>query len=300
MFHRIYSTSLDPNKAWYAFNDRICFQPPRRFCENDIFKLFPEEICNVYVNDIRDEHGRPVSSSWFNSGAKAKDKVFVGSLFALIAGNLRRKNPAEGEFFRTELFKAAKDFINKFQQPSEGGKEESPPKVEEFPPKSPSTPSGSASSSSAENSPVSVSSVSDIENSTYAPLTKKRKIRRKVKAVMGDVDTLCGNYGETLGNMIAECCLFKRKSNFDGKKVVSDVFVKVEKELGVRRTFKELIPGELWQKRIEEMCVPDWILLLTKLESRISDDGWQMLLNRTKLGKSGVSFVDYLIQFYLN
>ena len=56
----------------------------------------------VYVNDIRDEHGGPASSSWFNSGAKAKDKVFIGSLFALIAGNLHRKNPAEGEFFQNQ------------------------------------------------------------------------------------------------------------------------------------------------------------------------------------------------------
>ena len=46
-----------------------------------------------------------------------------------------------------------------------------------------STPSGSPMSS-AENSPVSVSSVSDIENSTYAQLTKNRKIGPKVKAVM--------------------------------------------------------------------------------------------------------------------
>lgn len=299
MFHRIYSASLDPKKTWYAFNDRLCFQPPRRFCENDIFKLFPEEICSVNANETRDEHGGQVSPTWFNSGAKASEKVFAGTLFALIAGNVRRKNPTEGEFFKTELFKSVKDFINQYQQPSQGGKKESPPKLVELPPKPPSTPSGSPSSSSAENSPASVSSVSDIENSTYAPATKKRKIRRKVEAVMGDVDTLCGSYGETLGEMIAESCLFKRKlSNFDGKEVVSGVFVKVEKELGVKKTFEQLIPEELWVKRVQEMCVPDWILLLTKLESRISDKGWQMLLNRTKLGKSGVSFVDYLIQFY--
>ena len=39
------------------------------------------------------------------------------------------------------------------------------------------------------------------------------------------------------------------------------------------------------------IAVPDWQLLVCKLEARISDDGWQMLLNRTQLGKSGVSLV---------
>ena len=36
------------------------------------------------------------------------------------------------------------------------------------------------------------------------------------------------------------------------------------------------------------MSVPDWMLLFCKLESTISDDTWQMVLNRTQLGKSGV------------
>ena len=48
------------------------------------------------------------------------------------------------------------------------------------------------------------------------------------------------------------------------------------------------------------MAVPDWQLLLSKLEARISDDGWQMLLNRTQLGKSGVSFWFYFIIDYQN
>ena len=83
--------------------------------------------------------------------------------------------------------------------------------------------------------------------------------------------------------------MFQRKDNFDGRKIVRNIFERVEKDHGVRKTFEELVPEELWRKRVDEMCPPDWILLLTKLESRISDEGWQTFLNRTKLGKSGVS-----------
>lgn len=84
--------------------------------------------------------------------------------------------------------------------------------------------------------------------------------------------------------------MFQRKDNFDGRKIVRNIFERVEKDHGVRKTFEELlVPEELWRKRVDEMCPPDWILLLTKLESRISDEGWQTFLNRTKLGKSGKS-----------
>ncbi|CAH3199391.1 unnamed protein product, partial [Porites evermanni] len=37
------------------------------------------------------------------------------------------------------------------------------------------------------------------------------------------------------------------------------------------------------------ISVPDWMLLVCKLESTISDDSWQMILNQTRLGKSGNS-----------
>lgn len=358
MIYLVYSPSLDPNKTWFALNDRLCVQPPRRFCENNIFELFLEETKSIKVCDLQEENGGPVSVKWFNNGAKASENVFVGSAFAVIAGNLRRKNPAEGEFLRSDIFKSLK-VINKedlriHQEPEEMSfdgcdiesisgapndrlssfldsaaddseipscseftelspvreegpprETESPPKVEKSPPKC-STPisSPSTSPSTASNScsfPEDSLSVSDISgSSTYAPATKKRKIRRKVETVRGSVDTVCANFGESLGDMIAQCCLFKRQNDFDldGKKIISDVFVQVEKEHGVRKTFEELIPEELWEKRVEDMCAPDWMLLLCKLECKISDDGWQMLLNRTKLGKSGVSCVDFM-QFHL-
>ena len=67
------------------------------------------------------------------------------------------------------------------------------------------------------------------------------------------------------------------------------MFSEVANELGVRKAFCELVPEELWNQRVQMMTVPDWMLLLCKLESPISDDSWQMILNRTRLGKSGVS-----------
>ena len=104
MIHRIFSPSLDPQRTWFALNDEFCVVPPRKFCSNGIFDMFPEEICRVNIVDLLDENGGPVPLSWFNKRAKAAETLYAGTTFAVLAGNLRRKNPGEGEFFKSEFF----------------------------------------------------------------------------------------------------------------------------------------------------------------------------------------------------
>lgn len=43
------------------------------------------------------------------------------------------------------------------------------------------------------------------------------------------------------------------------------MFERIEKEYGVRRICKEFIFEELWDKRVEEMCVFDWIFFFCKI-----------------------------------
>ena len=117
------------------------------------------------------------------------------------------------------------------------------------------------------------SSLSEISsNLSYAPSTKRRKIRQKVEAVLSNVVRLVKDQGETLGELIAHSCLLKRFKKLDGKQIVCDVFSKVAQQSGVQKAFSELIPDELWHKRVDMMAVPDWQLLLCKLEAKISDD----------------------------
>ena len=354
MITRVFSSYLDPQMPWYALNDKLCGIPPRKFCANSIFALFPEDVRRVNIRDLRDENGGEVSMSCFNRGAKGTDALYAGTAFAVLAGNLRRKDPDEGIFFKSSLFERLRKAVNieelvAFADTGEGSSStqnslenssdrsadfmhdlsdlsardsslsscaeedvslcvstnlnrspESPPNSVESPPKC-STPANRSSSSFTVSSPSSssspdgsLSSLTEIEGSCLAPATKRRKIRKKVETVMGDITNLCSDNGETLSEMIAQCCLFQKKGNFDGKNIVRDIFERVEKVHGVRKTCEELIPEELWQKRVDEMCVPDWILLLCKLESRISDDGWQTILSRTRIGKSGVSVIAFL------
>ena len=94
-------------------------------------------------------------------------------------------------------------------------------------------------------------------------------------------------------DVVAQSCLFQRKKTFNAinvQELIWHVFREVANDgAGVRKAFCELVPEELWNQRVQMMSVPDCMLLLCKLESTISDDSWQMILNRTRLGKSGVS-----------
>lgn len=140
-----------------------------------------------------------------------------------------------------------------------------------------------------DGSSTSKSSLEEIEATDYSAKYKIRKIRGKCESVMGKIHRVCLENNENLANIIARCCLFDRGTlPEDSKNCIQDVFWSVEKELGLEKTFQELIPDDLWKKKLEDMSVPDWQQLLVKLEVPISDDGWQKLLNRTHLGKGGV------------
>ena len=123
-----------------------------------------------------------------------------------------------------------------------------------------------------------------------SPKTKKSKIRESTKGLMAKIQQLCEGEGETLGATLGECSLWSGKENFaqDTVKAVFDLMVDKK---GVIPAFSSLLSEEVWQKRIECMRVPDWVYLLLKLKTRISDLGWQEFLNLTKLGRTGVSVV---------
>lgn len=70
------------------------------------------------MDELRDANGDRPSIEWFNSGSKYHknrlEYVFVGSTFAVFAGNLSRKDlNTEGDFFKTDAFILLKNGINR-------------------------------------------------------------------------------------------------------------------------------------------------------------------------------------------
>ena len=121
-----------------------------------------------------------------------------------------------------------------------------------------------------------------------SPKTKKAKIRESTKNLVAKIRQICESEGETLGGVLGECSLWSGKENF-AQDTVKSVFDLMVDNKGVIPAFSNLLSENVWQKRIECMRVPDWVYLLFKLKTRISDLGWQDFLNLTKLGRTGVS-----------
>ena len=75
---------------------------------------FPRKFAALTLLTFRTrENGGPVPLSWFNKGAKAAETLYAGTTFAALAGNLRRKNPGEGEFFKSEFLQHLIRALNK-------------------------------------------------------------------------------------------------------------------------------------------------------------------------------------------
>ena len=110
---------------------------------------------------------------------------------------------------------------------------------------------------------------------------------------MGSVESVCLEQGETLGDVVAQSCLFQSKKTFNGingQELIWHVFSEVANELGVRKhSASSYLRSSVEPACTNDVCARHWMLLLCKLESIISNDSWQMILNRTRLGKSGLS-----------
>jgi len=73
------------------------------------------------------------------------------------------------------------------------------------------------------------------------------------------------------------------------KDITSDVANTIMK--AKKGGLEEVFSQGIWKNTLEDMLVPDWTLLYFKLKVCLPDDAWQAMLNVTKLGRSGVSFL---------
>ena len=95
-----------------------------------------------------------------------------------------------------------------------------------------------------------------------------------------ELDGVLAKYHETLACVLGNSFLY---GSDEDKGNVSETLSEIVNLL------EELLLPETYQRVVEGMRVPDWVLLYFKLQGRLPDAGWQTLLNLTHLGRSGVS-----------
>ena len=328
LLHQVFSSQLDPEKNWYALNSNLCSSKPSVFCSTVSAQTFPEEYKQVVLENLRGKDGTAASFRWFCSH-RSSEKVYVASAFGLLLGILRLKSWTSCHFMNSDYFKAVVSSINSRglhcnsledesgklaqMQSQEGVFIDSEPRKHEgidipTPPSTPRLPEGRSppnreSPPNCESPPIVQSpdalakpapkkkrSIEQLKvDHDLSPPSKRRKVREAATAIMKSISQVCEESGDTLGAVLGECCLMTGKDGSDAQETVRAVFDVMAKEKGVQKSFRKLLSEEVWDKRVECMRVPDWIYLLFKLKSRLSDSSWQDLTNLTKLGRTGVS-----------
>ena len=112
--NRVFSSSLDSGKTWYALNAALCSCKPSTFCSSSSAKLFADEYQFVDLSNLRGNEGVPASYSWFSSFRRT-EKVHIATTFGLLLGILRQRTLEDCPFIRSDYFKALMSSINSFE-----------------------------------------------------------------------------------------------------------------------------------------------------------------------------------------
>ena len=154
-----------------------------------------------------------------------------------------------------------------------------------------SSPVSTSCSSTPLPSEASFSSIEEIQNSpNLGSTTRKRKVLKKCREVMVSLNDVCEKYTESISCVLGNAFIFgddaEKSEVSDTISVIVDMVMEAK---GTKRGLSELLSSETYDRIMQTMRVPDWVLLYFKLQTKLPDSAWQTLLNLTQLGKSGVS-----------
>ena len=315
---RVVGHTLDPAKHWYVLTKRLCGVRPKEFAASEIFRLYRDEIQSVAPKDLK-----PATRGCdFN---RQPSHLYVVSSFGLCAGLLRQRQFAPDCFLRSEKFASVVDLLNgtdlNSDSPSSfGGKscpsdhgakemkmlnsriaelqskimelENNNSHLTSFIPLATSSPSQSTSDSSSNSAGTSCSFIEETLNSSLGPINRKRAVANRCKEVTADLGGVCEKYHETLACVLGHSFIYGSQEEKEKvSETLSEIVNLVLEAKGSKKGLTELLLPDAYQKILDGMRVPDWVLLYFKLKARPPDDAWQILLNLTQLGKSRVSLL---------
>ncbi|KAK3751564.1 hypothetical protein QZH41_017778, partial [Actinostola sp. cb2023] len=91
LFRRVFASTLDPGKRWYALTTEICGGPTKKFANSAFTERFDGEIRKVRLDCLRTDIGAKCQAKWFDGG-RMKDEVYASTAFGIIGGLLRLKD----------------------------------------------------------------------------------------------------------------------------------------------------------------------------------------------------------------
>ena len=108
----------------------------------------------------------------------------------------------------------------------------------------------------------------------------------KARKVFRSLHDVAEKHRESLTSVLGHLISSEEKEVRD---VLGEIASMIAQEKGVGKAVKVILTDDIFQDFVQSMAVPDWVLLYFKLSARLPDEAWQMLLNLTRLGNTGVS-----------
>ena len=126
-------------------------------------------------------------------------------------------------------------------------------------------------------------SLRDEVTSSSTEGSQSTKPKEELDDVWNSLSDVCDRYQVHLASVIAD-----RAFKPEVAKTLSDITDRLMEKKEPKEVLEIMLGGSA-RKFFQSLHVPDWTLLYFKLQSRIPDQGWQMLLSISKLGRTGVS-----------
>ena len=116
---------------------------------------------------------------------------------------------------------------------------------------------------------------------------KKKKITAKARNLFRELQDVSEKHRESLASILGHLAC---DDDHEARDLLGEIANMVAEEQGVKKAAKIILSEDVFKTFIQSMTVPDWVLLYFKISARLPDGAWQMLLNLTRLGDTGVSF----------
>ena len=285
MLFQVYNARLDSTKGWYVFNEESFSSAFRKYKENAFFRLFPNEIHRIPVCELRDNNGNAVDPDLI--GVKyRKCNILVVSTLGLCGGLLRQHELNDESYLTSNSFQRIAKAINSHCAIT-------------------GLPRNGAISSLSKELNEAKAKIMELQNLAGIQVhadDKSAKSNRLTKKSAGEIlctlEDVCDRHKTSVASVLGHLCTHDPvKQPSEARNIISEIVSSVTEKKGVKRGLEDLVPDVL-QEYLHQFRVPDWVLLYFKLEAKIPDEGWQMMINLTKLGRTRVSYIKLLLSLW--
>lgn len=324
-YMRVFSPILDRGKRWYILHSKLPQFNPSRLVQRAIFSHFRDEVAKVSAWHLTTEDGEPLTSvDWFKKNYKLGDRdleVHLVTSFGFYAGMLGHKNTSavsqEFDFYRALLNSFDLDDVRAktaqmpaknvapFSLTSDSGMPSQIDSLQQhvvqqdknienlllnlksYEEKIKTLQAELGNFTSRTGEDLDNSTLQEISASSLAPSVKTKRMNVKAEKVFRNLQDVAVKHRESLASVLGY--LSCQGNSSEVRDILGEIASKIAREKGVGKAVEAILSQQLYQDYLRSLRVPDWVLLYFKLSARLPDEAWQMLLNLTRLGNTGVS-----------